>query len=326
MPRPVRIELEGAFYHVTHAVSDAAPLWFASRHDLQIFSDLLQVAVRRFGVTVHAYCFLPRSYHVLIETAQANLHAVVRYVHQLYAQHLKQDGRDSAALFSERYRAWVLDPSCYAAPVAQVIHRMAIPVTGEAMWANYRWSSLRAYLGKAPPPDWLVLDLVCRQIAALGMAHDVMDGYWSEPLPKPVSHFYALNRRPPVLGDAAFKAQLQLKRAALSANAMAFDMQHLVSLVAEQCRVSEAQIMQSVRGRENRPRNVAIYMARVVGQVEASTVARFFGLASHSAVCNVVAVLTQQLQDDVHLTQRITRLREALAAPRATLADVSDLF
>ena len=55
MARPLRIEFEGALYHVT-ARGNAGEKIFVDDSDRTLFLDVLAEVVDRFGWVCHAYC------------------------------------------------------------------------------------------------------------------------------------------------------------------------------------------------------------------------------------------------------------------------------
>ena len=52
----------------------------------QSFLDILAGACDRFGCIVYAYCLVGNHYHLLIETAKANLSWVMRHINGVYTQ------------------------------------------------------------------------------------------------------------------------------------------------------------------------------------------------------------------------------------------------
>ena len=57
MARPLRIEYEGAFYHVINRGNAGEDL-FISRYDREQFLTYLEKAVERYGINVHTYCLM----------------------------------------------------------------------------------------------------------------------------------------------------------------------------------------------------------------------------------------------------------------------------
>jgi len=72
MARPLRIEYEGALYHVTSRGNAGADI-FLDDADRTRFLDILTNTIERFGWICHAYCLMDNCYYLLIETPLPNL-------------------------------------------------------------------------------------------------------------------------------------------------------------------------------------------------------------------------------------------------------------
>ena len=79
MARPLRIEFEGAFYHVM-ARGNARQRIFLDDGDRKSFIDNLGRVSQRFGWTVWAWCLMDNHYHLLIETRLPTLSKGMREV------------------------------------------------------------------------------------------------------------------------------------------------------------------------------------------------------------------------------------------------------
>jgi putative transposase len=72
MARPLRVEYEGALYHVTSRGNDCERIFFTDT-DRDAFLELLVDVVNRYSWVCHAYCLMPNHYHLVVETPHANL-------------------------------------------------------------------------------------------------------------------------------------------------------------------------------------------------------------------------------------------------------------
>ncbi len=71
MARPLRVEFDGALYHVTSR-GNAGEAIFDDDGDRKVFLEILGRAVNRFNWLCHAYCLMNNHYHLVIETPEAN--------------------------------------------------------------------------------------------------------------------------------------------------------------------------------------------------------------------------------------------------------------
>ena len=69
--RPIRIEFEGAVYHVTARGNERRRTSY-TEDDRSLFLHTLQECAAQHGLWVHGYCLMPNHYHLLLETPRAN--------------------------------------------------------------------------------------------------------------------------------------------------------------------------------------------------------------------------------------------------------------
>ncbi len=72
MPRPPRLEYEGAFHHVMNRGRNQQTIFHDNRY-FEEFLKCLKEAREQFDAVIHAYCLMTNHYHLLIETPKANL-------------------------------------------------------------------------------------------------------------------------------------------------------------------------------------------------------------------------------------------------------------
>jgi REP element-mobilizing transposase RayT len=70
MARPIRIEHEGALYHVTARGNERGKIFFSKR-DYNKFKEYLADIETKHGVILHAYVLMSNHYHLLVETPTA---------------------------------------------------------------------------------------------------------------------------------------------------------------------------------------------------------------------------------------------------------------
>jgi len=73
MSRPLRIQYEGAVYHVING------------EDHRVFLNTLAEAHPQWGIEVFAYCLMRNHYPACLSTPKGNLSRVMRHVDGLYS-------------------------------------------------------------------------------------------------------------------------------------------------------------------------------------------------------------------------------------------------
>jgi REP element-mobilizing transposase RayT len=67
MARPLRINYEGAFHHITARGNERRKI-FLSKADYDKFLTLLTDASQRYGIIIHCYVLMGNHYHLVVET------------------------------------------------------------------------------------------------------------------------------------------------------------------------------------------------------------------------------------------------------------------
>ena len=98
MARPIRIEFEGAIYHVTARGNERREI-FRSDDDRALFLATLEECVKENGVALHAWCLMPNHYHLIIETPHGNLSRAVGWLQTTYTVRFNRRHARSGHLF-----------------------------------------------------------------------------------------------------------------------------------------------------------------------------------------------------------------------------------
>jgi REP element-mobilizing transposase RayT len=78
MPRKLRLEYEGAIYHVMNR-GDRREDIFLDDRDREGFLKALGETCRKADWQVHAYCLMGNHFHLVVETPRANLSAGMQW-------------------------------------------------------------------------------------------------------------------------------------------------------------------------------------------------------------------------------------------------------
>ena len=157
MARPLRIEFEGALYHVTSR-GDRQEDIYLNNNDRAAFLDILAKVCERFNWGVHAYCLMSNHYHLLIETPEANLSQGMRQLNGVYTQRFNRSNKRVGHVFQGRYKAILVQKEPYLLELARYI--VLNPVRAEMVRTakDWPWSSYRATAGLKKNETWLVVD------------------------------------------------------------------------------------------------------------------------------------------------------------------------
>ena len=163
MPRKLRVEYEGAIYHLMNRGDRREPI-FVDDEDRRLFLKTLSETCGKTGWQVHAYCLMDNHFHMVVETPRANLVAGMRWFLGTYTARFNRRHKLFGHLFSGRYKSLVVDGSGtgYLKSVCDYVHLNPVRaklLKPEQPLKEYPWSSWPEYLKRpGKRPDWLRVD------------------------------------------------------------------------------------------------------------------------------------------------------------------------
>ena len=157
MARPLRIEFEGALYHVM-ARGDAQADIFLDDEDRQAFVDNLDRVCGRFDWRVWAWCQMTNNYHLLVETLRPTLSKGMREVNGVYTQGFNYRHSRVGHVLQGRYKAVLVQQDTHLLELSRYVVLNPVQAGMTETAGDWPWSSYRAVMGKAPPPEWLAVD------------------------------------------------------------------------------------------------------------------------------------------------------------------------
>jgi REP element-mobilizing transposase RayT len=108
MARPLRLEFEGALYHVTSRGDRREPI-FEDNFDRQTLLAVVAKDMQRFDAVIFAYCLMTNNYHFVIQTRRPNLTRIMRHINRVYTQAYNRRHRKVGHLFQGRFKAVLVD-------------------------------------------------------------------------------------------------------------------------------------------------------------------------------------------------------------------------
>jgi REP element-mobilizing transposase RayT len=166
MPRSIRIEVAGGFYHVM-ARGNRRENIFLGDDDRGDFLKALGEACAMTGWRVHAWVLLSNHYHLMVETPEANLVAGMQWLQNTVTRRFNVRHRAWGRVFGDRYKAVAVEGRSrfYYETLMDYIHLNPVraglvrPSQKQSV-LDYRWSSLRTGYGVPPGrrAKWLVAE------------------------------------------------------------------------------------------------------------------------------------------------------------------------
>jgi REP element-mobilizing transposase RayT len=156
MARSVRMEYEGAYYHVM-ARGNLRKAIFKDDADRRFFLACLAECCQRTGWRVHAWVLMGNDYHLFIETPEANLVAGMKWLQNTVTRRYNVRHSKWGRLFGDRYKSVLVEGGVanYYASLWEYVHLNParaglVKVREGGSVLDYRWSSLAGGYGLMP--------------------------------------------------------------------------------------------------------------------------------------------------------------------------------
>ncbi len=153
MARSIRIEYEGALYHVTSRGNERRPIFFDDE-DREAFLQFLGEGARRFGWVVSAWVLMTNHFHLVIQTPHADLSRGMHWINGSYAGWFNHRHERWGHLFGGRFKAFVIEKESYFKEVLRYVVLNPVRAKIVARPEEYVWSSYRATAGLESAPAW----------------------------------------------------------------------------------------------------------------------------------------------------------------------------
>ncbi len=164
MARPLRIEYDGAVYHITFRGNAKKPI-FKEDNDHTKFLEIPHKVNKRYNWLCHAYCLMTNHYHLVVETPDGNLSKGMRQLNGIYTQTLNKEHNKVGHLFQGRYKAILIQKDSHLMEVIR--YAVLNPARAKLVEKPEQWrqSSYRGTVGLSKPHPCLTTDWVLGQFA-----------------------------------------------------------------------------------------------------------------------------------------------------------------
>ena len=163
MARPIRIEYEGAVYHVTIRGNERKAL-FQTDADRERFVQALADSLERYSVRLYLYCLMSNHTHFVLETPCGNLSRFMQRFQTAYTVYYNKRHRRSGHLMQGRFGASIVEEDRYILKLSRYVHLNPVFIRANksksitertAILRRYRWSSYLGYIGKSKREDFV---------------------------------------------------------------------------------------------------------------------------------------------------------------------------
>jgi len=321
MARPLRVEYPGAFYHVINR-GNRNEVIFEGVRDKEMFLEYLDRATERFSLSIHTYCLMGNHYHLLVETAQANLSHAVQWLNVSYATYFNRKHQRNGHLFQGRFKAILVEADEYLKILSRYIHLNPVRAKLVSAPEEYLWSSYRAFVGKSKSPDflqtdWLLATFGNKKQEAIKNYKDFVEEVDIRTLENP--HTYAASGF--ILGNQEFVNWVEETFLSSRGNEKEIPQlrelktkpspERVVEKVCEEFERTEEEVL--AKGlKRNKAREVAIYLSKQLTGLTCNNLGNFFGGVSGALITTMSNRIAEEKARNSVLKARVEKVKRQI--------------
>jgi putative transposase len=320
MARPLRIEYEGAFYHVTSRGNERKEI-FRRLEDYERFKHYLSEAQDKYDYLLHGYVLMTNHYHLILETKKANLHQIMHYLNGSYTTYFNRENGRSGHLFQGRYKGVVIDVDNYLLELSRYIHLNPVRAGIVKRPEEYTHSSYRFFIGLGKKKEEIVTrDRIWEMISGNGRrAVQKYKRYVEEGMKKenrdPLKSIYG----GAILGSGEFIQEMlekgevkNLKGEEISCRRQLKATKGLEDLLVEVSSYFNVQ-RNKVIEEKGAMRDIAIYFGRKYTGLTNREIGERFGGLSYSGVTRVSQRLDEKMAKDISLRRQVEEIHDRIS-------------
>ncbi len=156
MSRKLRLEYEGALYHVINRGNYRGAI-FATQGAKDAFMKCLEEACGKAKWMVHGYVLMSNHYHLALETPKGNLVEGMRWLQSTFANRYNRFRKENGHVFQGRYKAILVEDREGLGAVCHYLHLNPVRarVRKIEQLGSYQDSSYWHVLNPHKRPSWL---------------------------------------------------------------------------------------------------------------------------------------------------------------------------
>ncbi len=320
MSRPLRIEFPGAWYHVMNRGRRSEPI-FNKPGDYQIFLDLLKQSRELWNIKVAAYCLMTNHYHLLIQTPDANISRAMRHINGIYTQRFNRKHGFDGPVFRGRFKSVLVSDDSHLLELIRYIHKNPVKASIVKEMAEYKWSSYKGYLSYSKTWNWIEKDFIFSMLTPKkkGRLKPFVE-FMEQDNSDQVKRFFSLKNLPSIFGPKNYitriKEEFYSKKKSKEipeSKQLAPTPAIVLDVVCRYYQVTHKDLCVTRRGWFNRPRNIAIYLIRMLCSSKLTQISELFEMNTYGAVSNAIRGVESLRKKDKTIRKDINYLKSKAA-------------
>ena len=323
MARPIRINIEGGYYHVIDRGRNKMKI-FRHEKDYKEFLRLLGECCDQYHVYVLAYCLMSNHYHLLICTSNANLPEFMRQLNGVYTQIFNRKYHSDGSLFRGRYKAIVVQEEFYLMRVIRYIHLNPKKVGLEKKSGGYNFSSHKDYTNNSSEHRWLKInDIIDREWVAGKRGIAAYKQFMMQKDDEELENFYKAKKKAYILGEKDYADKIhqtyihgkryydreipeewKIKQKKIAGN--------IEQRVLKEYGMKMEELFRSIRGKDNEARKVAIKLIRDKTGISCKEIAKRYCVGNPRSISEYSRRVRMKCLSDKEFNRRYQKINASL--------------
>lgn len=311
MARALRIEYEGAVYHVTVRGNERRKIFFSKR-DYEKFKEYLGEAKEKYRFLLHAYVLMTNHYHLIIETPEKNLSKIMHYLNSSYTTYTNIKRKRSGHLFQGRYKSIVVDKDSYLLELSRYLHLNPVRAHMVQKPEEYPYSSYKSFTSGNSESIVTVVTVLgmlskSEQRAREGYRNFIESALGEEP-ESPMKKVYGGM----LLGSEGFIRDVlsrlesdQLEKAEVSHRKALHAVTGVQDVIEAICGHYGITLDAMIGSKRNEARNACVYLMKKYTSASNREIGELFGKLTYSAIAKISQSFAKRMEEDEELRGRI---------------------
>jgi REP element-mobilizing transposase RayT len=292
MPRVARKKDPYAIYHIYQRGNNKQDL-FKDDDDKHAFMIRLWRYVNRYKVKVLVYCLMTNHFHLNIESNGADISKVMQGLQLSYFHYFKKKYGYCNHLFQGRFGSEIIDTDRYMITASAYCHKNPVRAHMCKYPEEYRWSSMRVYLGYKDQYNIVHTDFILKMLDTI--KSDAIKSYAS------------IMERVEGLNIGEELDRLKYESSDKYYIRRRYDIEEVFKKVSEYFKTSMDEVRSKYSKRNTIKRQFAQYVLGMICNMSNKSISRYFN-TSPSNIGQSIGRLMRKLKDDINLQYQLDNL------------------
>ena len=313
MARPLRIEYEGAFYHVIQRGIERRNI-FISDEDKEKLPHYFNLAHAAYNAVFHSYILMNNHYHIILETPRSNLSRVMHYINTAYAAYFNAKHKRAGPLYQGRFKAILVQQDEYLHHLSRYIHLNPVRAGIVKSPLEYHWSSYRYFISDQKPPGWLNINFILSifDSKSIPKAKNLYKRFVLDGIGEEEGIIKQNTRKGIILGSRDFFNSIRARFIDKEEDPEVPLLKELRSGDEPTLEYIEDIVIKNISNNNKLQRKLAIYLSRKYTQKTLNEIAAFYGKIKYPGISKIFKRTEESRRSDKELNKLLLNLEKTI--------------